>query len=260
MRFHLFEFEDFSWFPNTIREGGTDFLRYFLNATHFYSPVVPLISQALQQTRENRIVDLCSGGGGNIEQVCEALNKKQTVSVTLTDKFPNLNAFKYIHQSSNGAVGFEAQPVDATQVQKEIKGMRTMFSAVHHFSPSAIKAILADAAKNNCAIGLFDGGDKNIFTLLGIILFHPIAFAVCTPFFRPFRFSRLLFTYVLPLIPLTTVWDGCVSILRLYSPEELMALAKQSDNNFIWQAGKVKNKLGMHVTYLIGYPATKHSQ
>lgn len=29
-RIHLFEFEDFSWFPGIIRTGGTDYLRYFL--------------------------------------------------------------------------------------------------------------------------------------------------------------------------------------------------------------------------------------
>jgi hypothetical protein len=107
---------------------------------------------------------------------------------------------------------------------------------------------------------LFDGGDKNIFTILGIILFHPIAFLLCTPFFKPFKFSRIFFTYILPLIPITTVWDGCVSILRLYKPDELLSLAKEIDDNYIWKSGKVKNKFGMNVAYLIGYPSNKISK
>ena len=32
-----------------------------------------------------------------------------------------------------------------------------------------------------------------------------------TPFVRPFRWSRLLFTYVIPLIPLLVLFDGTVS-------------------------------------------------
>ena len=64
-----------------------------------------------------------------------------------------------------------------------------------------------------------------------------------TPFFRPFRLSRLVFTYLLPLIPLTTIWDGVVSILRLYSPAELLALARRADptGRLRWQAGTLRH-------------------
>ncbi|MBC8172783.1 MAG: hypothetical protein H7X71_02655, partial [Chitinophagales bacterium] len=106
-------------------------------------------------------------------------------------------------------------------------------------------------------IGIFDGGDKNIFIILGIILIHPVIFFLFTPFFKPFRFSRLFFTYIIPVIPLCTIWDGVVSILRLYTPDELLKLAGEADNkNYVWKSGKVKNRFGMHITYLVGYPIT----
>ncbi|MES2656733.1 MAG: class I SAM-dependent methyltransferase [Bacteroidota bacterium] len=257
MRFHIFEFEDLKWFPNTIREGGTDYLRYFLNAGDFYKPVIPIISQTLDQIGENKIIDLCSGGGGAIEQIHKGLreNSSQPVAITLTDKFPNNNAYAHLKEKYHGQIDFKDFSVDATDVPKDLKGLRTMFSAIHHFEPETVQAVLKNAVDNHAAICLFDGGDKNIFTILGIILFHPIAFILCTPFFKPFKFSRLFFTYIIPLIPLTTVWDGCVSILRLYSPDELLSLAKETGhNNYVWKAGKVKNKVGMHITYLVGYP------
>jgi len=78
---------------------------------------------------------------------------------------------------------------------------------------------------------------------------------VFTPFFKPFGFSRLFFTYIFPLIPLYTAWDGCVSILRMYKSQELLEIAENTNSkNYFWKAGKVKNKLGIHSTYLIGYP------
>ena len=129
-----------------------------------------------------------------------------------------------------------------------------MFSAVHHFSPETIKSFLKNSSENNAPIALFDGGDRNLLVILGIILFHPIAFLLCTPFFRPFRWSRLLFTYIIPLIPLTTIWDGCISILRLYKPKALLQMAEEAAPGYNWKAGKVKNRLGMNVAYIIGIP------
>ena len=80
-----------------------------------------------------------------------------------------------------------------------------------------------------------------------------------TPFFRPFRLSTLVFTYVLPLIPLCTVWDGTVSLLRMYSPPELLALAARADpaGHYAWQAGKKRHWWGPQVTYLVGWPASR---
>ncbi len=260
MRIPLFEFEDLSWFPNSIREGGTDYLRYLLKAVGFYKPVIPLISETIEKIKEDKIIDLCSGGGGAIEQIHEGLQKhiQKKISITLTDKFPNNNSFRYLKEKTNGGIDFKEFSVDATNVPREIKGFRTMFSAVHHFSPETVTAILKNSVESRSGIGLFDGGDKNIFTILGIFLLHPIAFLVCTPFFKPFKLSRLLFTYMIPLIPLTTIWDGCVSILRLYGPTELLDLTKQlGENDHIWRSGKVKNRLGMRVTFLIGYPSNK---
>jgi hypothetical protein len=47
-----------------------------------------------------------------------------------------------------------------------------------------------------------------------------------------------------------------VSLLRMYSPDELLALARgaDSESRFAWQAGKKRHWWGPEVTYLIGWP------
>jgi len=257
MRIHLFEFEDLSWFPNVIRVGGTDYLRYLLIATDVYKPVIPLILEALSYTRETTIIDLCSGGGGYIEQLFNWLpkNSKSKISIILTDKFPNYQAYSFIKTNTNGLIDFANCSVDAASVPKALKGFRVMFSAIHHFKPEQVKNILQNAIDNNAPIAIFDGYEKNILAMLSVIIFYPIAFLLFTPFVKPFSVSRLFFTYVIPLIPLYTIWDGCVSILRMYKPQELLKIAnKTNTNNYLWKAGKVKNKYGIHSAYLIGYP------
>jgi len=253
----FFEFEDLSWFPNTIRESMTDCLRFIVTTINIYQPVTPLILEGLHKTHSKQIVDLCSGGGGAIEQIRNNLNQQSgnRVKFILTDKYPNKNAFELLSAKSKGDISYNEIPIDAANVPDNLKGFRTIFSAFHHFSKPQAKLIIQNAVDSKSGIGIFDGGDKNILVIVGMILIHPVIFLLFTPFFKPFRFSRLLFTYLIPIIPFCQIWDGVVSIIRLYRPAELLEIALEVDKeNYQWKVGKMKNKFGIHVTYLLGYP------
>ncbi|HEV2667545.1 MAG TPA: hypothetical protein VG324_21700, partial [Blastocatellia bacterium] len=78
-----------------------------------------------------------------------------------------------------------------------------------------------------------------------------------TPLIRPFRWSRLFWTYALPLVPLIVLWDGAVSCLRTYSPAELRELTNGlGDGDYLWESGEEKHpRSPIPVTYLIGYPS-----
>jgi hypothetical protein len=257
MNNRLFEFEDQAWLPAVIREGMTDYLRFILNSGNFYDPVSPLLLQLLEATRSHNIIDLCSGGGGTIQQVQKNLEQQYSrqVSFTLTDKFPNIPAYEFIQQQSGGSISYSPSPVDASSVNSNLKGVRTIFSAFHHFNEATATNVIQDAVRAREGIAVFDGGDRNIFFAIAIFVLHPIAFLLFTPFFKPFKWSRILFTYIIPLIPFCTVWDGIVSVTRLYQPQQLLQIAKQtSETGYSWQAGKVKNRYGMKITYLLGYP------
>jgi hypothetical protein len=257
MKRPLFEFEDLPWFPDSIRRSMVDYLGFFLQKTGFYKPAVPLIAECLQHTEHQRIIDLCSGGGGPALQIAEDIKEYigNAVPVILTDKFPNTAAYEYLSNLSGGVIRYEARPVDATWVPSHLKGVRTCFSALHHFSPEGVKKILRDAILENAPVAIFDGGDKNLLTVLGIVIGHPVLFFFCTPFLKPFRLSRLIFTYLIPIIPICTIWDGSVSITRLYRPTDLDKLVAETDSGkYIWKTGIGRNKLGFGVSYLIGYP------
>jgi hypothetical protein len=71
------------------------------------------------------------------------------------------------------------------------------------------------------------------------------------PLVRPFRLSRLLLSYVPPLIPFVVAWDGTVSALRAYTPEELLAIARTvpGGGGYEWRAESTGRAL-----YLTGVP------
>ena len=109
------------------------------------------------------------------------------------------------------------EPVDATTVPRTLPGVRTMFSAFHHFRPAEAKAILRNAFEGDRTICIFEGGSGTLPGLATMVLV-PLSVLALMPLVRPFRWSYVLLTYLLPVIPLTILWDGVVSMLRVYSP------------------------------------------
>ena len=256
-RRHLFEFEDFTWFPDVIRRGATDYLRFIIEKLDFYKDSVPIIKRLMDKTGEREILDLCSGGGGGMVKIREELEKltDTKIRVTLSDKFPNLSAFEDIEKVTDGAITYVKEPVDAAEVPAGLKGIRTMYSAFHHFEPDYAREILRNSVSSNAPIAIFDGAGNRFLGALGILLVHPIIFFICTPFIKPFAWSRLLFTYIIPLIPICTVWDGIASAFRFYNTEELKELIEdESLKSYTWETGVKKGLLSMGMRYLTGYP------
>jgi len=89
-----------------------------------------------------------------------------------------------------------------------------------------------------------------------LMLLVSLMVLLMTPFIRPFRWSRLFWTYLIPVVPMVSLFDGLVSCLRTYSVEELGELTVDLDaKNYEWQIGEVKSTAGpIPVTYLIGVP------
>jgi hypothetical protein len=260
MKLRGFEFEDQSWFPERIRDSMTDYLRFLFHTFKLYQPVLPILKEALVKTNTNQILDLCSGSGGAMESIYKDLKRtfSEDTKITLSDLFPSLLVYKHLSDKTGGGISYIGLPVDACNVPSELKGFRTLFSGFHHFDQEKAKEVLKNAVDARQGIGIFDGGNRSIWMILLIIVVHPIMLFLCTPFFRPFRISRLLFTYLIPIIPFCTVWDGVFSILRLYKPGELLLLANEADNtNYTWSSGKIRNKFGMSIAYLIGYPSIR---
>jgi len=257
MKLRGFEFEDQPWFPQIIRDNMTDYLRFLFHTFKLYQPVLPLIRDGLIKTNTRQILDLCSGSGGPMEGIYQDLKLtfNADIHITLTDLFPNLAVYQYLNLQTDGGITFICTPIDACIVPVELKGYRTLFSGFHHFEPNQAIAVLKNAVGARKGIGIFDGGNRNMWMILVVIIVHPILLFFCTPFLRPFRISRLLFTYLIPIIPLCTIWDGIFSISRLYTPDEMLEMAKKVESdNYTWMSGKVRNKYGMSIAYLMGYP------
>jgi hypothetical protein len=119
---------------------------------------------------------------------------------------------------------------------------------------------LQDACEKKAAIGVFEASLKPPLGLL-ILLVAPLmtllGYLFITPFIKPRTFSRFFWTYFIPIVPLATCWDGIISLLRVYSPQELQDLTDQIDcGGYTWETGQASTGTPLFVfTYLVGYPA-----
>ncbi|MGI8638985.1 MAG: class I SAM-dependent methyltransferase [Pyrinomonadaceae bacterium] len=248
-RFHLIEIHEQTWCPAPVRDAITDYLQFAITFGNVYQPIFQHLKTALKNAGTGKIVDLCSGGGG----AWVSLKKEfEDVEITLTDLFPNLAAFRELKKKHD--LDFQENSVNAIDVPTNLDGFRTMFSAFHHFRPAQARKILRDAANKNCGIGIFEATPRNVKTLL-IMLLTPIFVLLLTPKIRPFRWSRIVFTYLLPIVPLVVLFDGVVSALRTYTTDELKELtAEIGEDGYVWEIGEeCGEKNPIPIIYLIGY-------
>ena len=262
-RLHLFEWEDQPWFPKLFRNFITDHLVY--HSSRLFLPLVASLSENLRATENTKIVDLCSGSGGPLPALLPECSKalSSPITATLTDLYPNIESFEKVKDKSEGVIDYQSEPINAKNCPEELAGMRTLFTSLHHFRPKDAKKILDDAAKKRVAIGAFEIQERNSFNLFITPMIIFLSAFILTPFVGRMTFGRFIFTYLIPLMPFFYMWDGAVSCLRTYQPEELDELTRDLQyENYRWESGTIpaSGYIGRYnITYLIGAPVNPNN-
>jgi hypothetical protein len=254
-RHHLFEFEDLSWFPDPWRDYMTDYIQFVANKMDVYKAIDPILEKGVAKGGTDQIIDLCSGGGGGLLRLVTRLKGKiPNLKVLLTDFYPNIGAFQRAQSHLVGTLGFHSKPVDARDVPEGLKGLRTMFLSFHHFKPEDASLILQNAVDDRSPIAIFEVQQRRFINIIPM-LFAPLMVWLLTPFIKPFRIGRIIFTYLIPILPPLIVWDGIVSVLRTYTVDEMREMTGRlkGGDTFEWEIG-VAGKGMSEVLYLLGYP------
>lgn len=255
-RVNCSEIHEQPWFPQSLRDEVTETLQFIFDTARFYGPITTTFAAALRAAGTQTVVDLCSGAGGPWIWLQKTIAEQGTtpIKVVLTDRYPNLAAGCRAQKISDGAIEYRAESVDAQRIPVSLGGFRTIFSSLHHFSPDEIVAMLHDAIEHEQGIGFFEVAKRRPRTIFHAC-FMPVAALCLVPFMRPLRFARLVWTYLLPVIPFVLLFDGVLSCLRAYLPGELRQMASRiGANKYNWEVGE-----SGPITYLIGYPGPSAS-
>jgi hypothetical protein len=256
MRLHLFEWEDQSWFSASLRTAMTSYLAAAYGITPLPKLWANCLSTLMSRDGVTEIVDLGSGSGGPVGRVVKELAERGfKVCVTLSDLNPNVSGLQFGANAAS-SIRYWPEPVDAARVPAALSGIRTMFASFHHFRPQVARGILRDAFEQRRPICIFEGTSRTSAAIASALLI-PLLVLLLTPLVRPVSWAQILFTYLVPILPLLIFWDGLVSQLRTYSVQELEEFTRDLQSpEYRWEAGLIKIP-GMPacVPYLVGRPA-----
>jgi len=249
-RLQLVELMDLPWFPGWLRRFQTDLLVFAWRSFSPRDEIADQLRALVEGATSRTVVDLCSGSGGPATVLVEDVRSRggEPLELVLTDLYPNLEL------PLDAGASYWPESVDARSIDRALVGPRTLFGSFHHFPPGHARAILDDARQSRQPIAIYEMTSRTLRCLALIILQALFGTLLLTPLVRPFSWRRLLFTYVVPLVSLTLLWDGIVSVFRSYTPEEMLAMAGESaEADFEWRSGSLGGWL-VPVPYLTGVP------
>ena len=257
-RIHMFEFEDLSWFPVILRRCITDYLVALHRLVNTQEHLIELLGPVLAEMPAPKLVDLCSGSGGPMPKLAEALRTQPGLAdleLMLTDLYPEEATVERFNSADTAWLRYRAAPLDAGDVDPKCEGLRTMVCGFHHMPPEVARKILKDAQQAGqpfCSYEFTDNAMPQVIGWLGLPAFA-VAVMLITLTVRPFTLRQFVFTYAIPILPFVIAWDACISNLRTYTQEDMQELLPEKSDTYEWTMGTLPGRGGKKL-YLLGKP------
>ncbi|MEM6803652.1 MAG: hypothetical protein AAF696_19765 [Bacteroidota bacterium] len=212
------------WFPGFLTRCIHEFMTWFVHTIKAAKPFMPIIEEGLKYA--DRIVVIDKKGGAGFE----------TLEVFLDEHIEKVH-------------------IDSAQFEAAEKGLYVSVNSFHQFGPEKAKEMLQKVSANKQPIAVLEGNNDSLWQVFGMTVIVPLTVLLTAPFVKPFRIERLIFTYLIPILPLVTFLDGFIALFKLYAPQDLDELtASITRENYNWRSGKLDNGRGGKIIYLLGYP------
>ncbi|MEM6720304.1 MAG: hypothetical protein AAF611_13345 [Bacteroidota bacterium] len=213
-----------NWCPTFIKKMIAEFLSWFVLQTNATKPFIPVIEDILEKTQTKKIINIEFNLGAGIETVQPFLKDDITVDSIRISEF---------HTNKNGLYLF--------------------INSFHQLHASKAKEVLQKIADSGNPVVIVEGNNDSLWQIVGMTVFVPLTVLLTAFFVKPFRMVRILFTYIIPILPIIIVIDGCIALLKLYNPSDLLTLTSSvTTKNYDWKAGKNDNGRGGKIMYLTG--------
>ncbi len=198
------ELEDYSWFPSILRNFQTAYIGFVVSTFNVYGVFTTYIKSLPLEL--GALTDLCSGSG---EPAIGIFKQSNCFShLVLTDKYPNSLAVNIPHISYNN------QSVDIREMEFRKDTYYTMFNAFHHFTEKEKVNMAKKIQASGSTAFVVEILEPTLLCFLKVFFSTTIGCLLLTPFVYPFSWTRLLFTYLIPVNIFTITYDGMVSVLK----------------------------------------------
>jgi len=254
-RFQLGELHEQPWLPSCIREGVTESLSFLHRISGFYRKASKILFSWSRNLSSGDVLELGSGTGNSSREMAAALarKKKRTPRICLSDLYPYTEQYKKHREQFPDVFTYEETPVDALHADVH-RGTGIMIcDAFHHFSPDQARKIVLNAQKKAEGLLIFETMERRLYWIFACLFCTLVVIPVSSLFIFPSSLRKLVFTLMIPVIPIVMAIDGVVSVFRMYTGEELADLTGQTGrNDFKWETGTVRYCMFLQGTYCMG--------
>jgi hypothetical protein len=241
-RLQLFEFGDQPWMRGWLREAYLDALNFALRVGRQYRGMCNVFSQWTARAGSSCVLDLGSGGAGPIETLVREGRRGHVAmpEIVLSDLYPSLDRYARLAETYDGEISYITGPVSADHVDNQDIRLRSLCSTFHHFPPETARRIIEDAARNSDGVFIMEPFMRDWRHFLLVLLTGPFIYMVAPFFSGRFEFRKVLACTVLPVVPAMLIFDGCVSVMRVYAPQEIESMLPEDvRGKFTLQSGHV---------------------
>ncbi|HFE43939.1 MAG TPA: hypothetical protein ENJ18_00390 [Nannocystis exedens] len=259
-RRQFLELHEQAWFPKIWRHLFRAGLGKAFVIFGFPAEISRVLSLFLDEQQPPCLLDLCSGSGELSahawRQACSTGGNTAKCRLLLSDLYPEIELWSDL----NPNIHFVPDSVDITNIEttnldEDCTHTRMTLNSLHHFPPAELRSLL-DTTANSCrGFIAIDRDARNLREMLITIFIVPLAAAWITAFMlRPFRLQNVLWSLIIPVIPLVALFDGIVSNLRSYTTTELHELCQENcPPSFEWRVGTTPGGHGAPpLVYIIG--------
>ena len=225
-RKQIFQFSNQKWYPSFLKRDMYEFMSWFVVKVNAAKPFLPFLEEVIGHTQTKAIINIDSKIGAGIETVLPLLPEGAKVINIELEKFSTHN-----------------------------RGTYTFINSFHQLDEKKATYYLTQIADSGNSIAVLEGNNDSLWQVVGMTIFVPLSVILSAPFVQPFRITRLIFTYLIPILPLITMLDGFLALFKLYNPNDLNELISTIPvKNYVWKSGKADNGRGGKIIYLMGYP------
>jgi len=236
-RIQLFEFNERNECPEFIRDSIVEILGKGVRWSKYFNNSIQAFIEFANQVDTTTFLDLCSGSGEPAAIFVEELIRQGNTQFkfVLSDLFPKIHSMNSVAKQFPEQIQVITTPIDATDVQNEYdQAARTIINAFHHFPPKLAKNIIKDCVKKNRGIFIIESFPRSLIKYFSIMPYVAVSYLVNPFITQKDRMLKILFSFVIPLIPVLGLWDGFISTCRIHSKDELFEMVDEWKNEYKW--------------------------
>ena len=213
------------WVPEYLKNMVREFMTWFVGKIGAAKPFMPVIEEGLSHTKSRTILNIEHTNGAGIETVLPYLDSDIVIKPAVLDT-----------------------------PQEAQKGLYLSVNGFHQLGKEEASRLLTKAATSGNPIAVVEGNNDSLWQVVGMTIFVPLTIILTAPLVKPFRLGRILITYLIPILPIMTMLDGCMALFKLYAPADLDELVRSIQvPNYQWKSGKIDNGRGGKIIFLLGF-------